>query len=187
MRILDVPLASVEDYLRRFATSANGAVDLQYEVVDGQPTMNPSPTGPHQRCVRRLMRLLEDAVPDGYEVLPAPWDWVLWQHPTLQLRQPDLVVVTHEQASGPRLMTPPLLAVEVVSPDSVERDSVTKRAEYARAGLAHFWVIDPLTSRLAVFRAEGPALRLAVQAQGDERVELTEPFVVALNLRALTR
>lgn len=56
---------------------------------------------------------------------------VLWRVPELLVRQPDLVVITHEQADWPRLESPPLLAVEVLSPASVERDVVTRRAEYA--------------------------------------------------------
>ena len=46
------------------------------------------------------------------------------------------VVVTAEQARGPRLADPPVLAVEILSDSSQERDLVIKRREYAEAGLA---------------------------------------------------
>jgi len=38
---------------------------------------------------------------------------------------------------------PPALAIEIVSPDSVDRDYVQKRAIYEAAGVAEYWIIDP--------------------------------------------
>jgi Uma2 family endonuclease len=38
---------------------------------------------------------------------------------------------------------PPDLAVEIVSPDSAERDYRTKRKQYQKAGVAEYWIIDP--------------------------------------------
>ena len=37
----------------------------------------------------------------------------------------------------------PALAVEVVSPDSVARDYVHKRAIYEKAGVREYWILDP--------------------------------------------
>lgn len=73
--------------------------------------------------------------------------------PDLLVRQPNVVVVTHEQADGPRLEVPPLLAVEVLSPEGFERDVVTKRSEYARAGLEHYWIVDVDVPEIVVYRA----------------------------------
>ncbi|MEX2117966.1 MAG: Uma2 family endonuclease [Pirellulales bacterium] len=38
---------------------------------------------------------------------------------------------------------PPDIAVEIVSPDSVERDYVVKRHVYEKAGVREYWIIDP--------------------------------------------
>jgi Uma2 family endonuclease len=38
---------------------------------------------------------------------------------------------------------PPDIAVEIVSPDSVERDYVIKRHVYEKAGVREYWIIDP--------------------------------------------
>ena len=91
--------------------------------------------------------------------MPAPWDWVLWELPTLSVREPDLLVVTHEQAMDDRLLVPPLLAVEDLSPTSFERDAVTKRRDYARAGLEHYWVLDPDTPAVVAYRRRGSGAR----------------------------
>jgi Uma2 family endonuclease len=38
---------------------------------------------------------------------------------------------------------PPRLAIEIVSPDSVARDYIQKRAIYERAGVREYWILDP--------------------------------------------
>jgi Uma2 family endonuclease len=38
---------------------------------------------------------------------------------------------------------PPALAIEVVSPESVQRDYILKRSLYERAGVLEYWIIDP--------------------------------------------
>jgi Uma2 family endonuclease len=62
-------------------------------------------------------------------------------------REPDLLFVNHETA---RLLRnsyvdgPADLAVELVSPDSVQRDHVVKLAEYEAGRVPEYWVIDLL-------------------------------------------
>ena len=39
------------------------------------------------------------------------------------------------------------MVVEIVSPESVHRDWDEKPAEYERAGVPEYWVVDPLSQR----------------------------------------
>jgi Uma2 family endonuclease len=58
-------------------------------------------------------------------------------------RIPDLVVWSQAQADGVWLpVTDVLLVVEIVSPGSEGIDTVTKRNEYAGAGIPQYWVVD---------------------------------------------
>lgn len=51
---------------------------------------------------------------------------------------------------------PPDLAVEIVSPDSVDRDYENKRRRYEEAGVREYWIIDPLDSTATfLVREEG--------------------------------
>ena len=179
--ILAEPLASLAAYLERFGDSSD---ELQYEVVDGQPVVSPAPGGAHQRCVRALLLALVASTPPGHEVMVAPWDWVLWELPHLAVRQPDLVVVRSELAARDRLTEPPLLAVEVISPGSFERDAVTKRSEYARAGLNDYWIADPTTSEVFVYHRVGDELRLHEVLDTSEPQLIAAPFPVLMHLPA---
>ncbi len=44
----------------------------------------------------------------------------------------------------------PDLALEIVSPESVERDYTTKRDLYARFGVREYWIVDPLEERVTL-------------------------------------
>ena len=50
---------------------------------------------------------------------------------------------------------PPTLAVEIVSPDSVARDYVQKRAVYESAGVREYWIIDPDEKQATFLRLRG--------------------------------
>ena len=47
---------------------------------------------------------------------------------------------------------PPALAIEIVSPDSVDRAYVQKRAIHEAAGVAEYWIIDPDDERATFLR-----------------------------------
>ena len=78
---------------------------------------------------------------------------------------------------APRLVEAPLLAVEVLSPDSVIRDLVDERDEYAAAGLEHYLVARPYdTPALWYFRRDGDVLREQAYVLGPTPLTLPEPF-----------
>lgn len=58
-------------------------------------------------------------------------------------RVPDVVVLRTGSIREPILTHPPLLAIEVQSPDIPLRKTELKAAEYATFGIEHVWVIDP--------------------------------------------
>ncbi len=75
------------------------------------------------------------------------------------VRVPDLIVLSEtgatalEGASRSIVlmdMPPPLLVVEVVSPNQEKRDYRYKRSEYAARGIAEYWIVDPIQQRVTV-------------------------------------
>src|SRR5581483_9092524 len=46
----------------------------------------------------------------------------------------------------------PNLAIEIVSPDSVERDYVKKRRQYQKAGVPEYWIVDEAEEKVTLLR-----------------------------------
>jgi Uma2 family endonuclease len=155
---------------------------VRYEAVGGRAVMMSGPTHAHQLAMVRIVKLLDDALPDDLLVLPAPVDWVLWQVPALTLRQPDVVVMSVTQYGQQPLTSPPVLVLEILSPSTRAVDLRAKRAEYARAGAPHYWVVDidvPSVEALTLDPATG-GYRTLAHAAGDAVLAVTEPFAVAV-------
>lgn len=79
-----------------------------------------------------------------------------------KFRDADVLLFRPEHVASPhQRLTGADLAVEIVSPGetSRERDLVTKRAEYARAGIAEYWIVDPEQQRITVLVLDGTAYR----------------------------
>jgi Uma2 family endonuclease len=75
------------------------------------------------------------------------------------VRVPDLVLFSEELATAMEGATrslilmdmpPPLLVVEVVSPNQENRDYRYKRSEYAARGIAEYWIVDPIAQKVTV-------------------------------------
>lgn len=87
-------------------------------------------------------------------------------------REPDVLFVANAHVDRLRetyLDGPADLAVEIVSPDSVERDRVEKLAEYEAAGIPEYWVID-LPRREALFYQLGDDGQYRLVAPDDDGI-----------------
>lgn len=131
----------------------------RWELLEGHLVMTPSPLPRHDRAVRRLSEQLPRAIPRGYVCL-LDTEVDLQLAPPLApgtARRPDLVVAARSEVDGVDGRTrvtraeAVLLVVEVVSPGTRSTDVHAKRAEYADAGIPHYWIVDivPPTSVIA--------------------------------------
>jgi Uma2 family endonuclease len=77
----------------------------------------------------------------------------------VSVRVPDVLILSEELAQAMdgatrsivlMDMPPPLLVVEVVSPNQEKRDYRYKRSEYAARGIAEYWIVDPLEQKVTV-------------------------------------
>jgi len=155
----------------------------RYELVDGELLVTPSPNKAHQRAVTNLTALLVRAAPTTMETLVGPVDWYV--RPTTAF-VPDLVVVRRDARADPqRVLDPPVLAVEVLSPSTRHRDVGLKLRAYEDAGLGWYWVVDPLEPRLTVHRLVDGRFVEQATVTGDERYAADEPFGVEVTPAAL--
>jgi Uma2 family endonuclease len=64
---------------------------------------------------------------------------------------------------------------EVASPSTAKLDRTKKTRVYARAGVSHLWIVDPVARTLEVFRLVDGRWTL-VAAHADEETVRAEPF-----------
>jgi Uma2 family endonuclease len=171
-----------------------GEIEPGYsELVEGRLLMSPSPTFRHSRAGSKLWALLDAQVPEEcVAVADIDVDLQLGPHDGPgTVRRPDVVVVTRTASQridreGGVLRAPDvLLAVEIVSPGSRRMDYVMKRAEYADAGIPHYWIVDPKEPiSLVACHLAGEFGYLDASA-GTGVFRTTEPFRVEIDLDAL--
>ncbi|KAA8889812.1 Uma2 family endonuclease [Nocardia colli] len=168
--------------------------EYRWELQEGLLAMMPSPTPDHMVAVMQLYaRLKEDLPPDLVVVPSVDVDLQLAaSDEPATVRRPDLVVVDRTEydrckggdailrACGARLV------VEIVSTGSRRMDYLTKRAEYAEAGIPHYWIFDlePTVQLLALRRAKERTY------DGDEvtgTFKATSPCSVTIQLDQLGR
>lgn len=141
---------SVEDYL-------NLQTNRLVEFSAGRIEVLPMPSDKHQSIVALLYTLfLAYAQRIGGKVLFAPLRLRLWDN---KIREPDLVFLAdaNDPRRQPEFWTGADLIVEVISPDDPNRDLITKRHEYARAGIPEYWIVDPRQETITVLALDGDA------------------------------
>src|SRR5205823_6149249 len=88
-------------------------------------------------------------------------------------RRPDFAYFSTADAAridlvANRVLGVPTLVAEVVSEDDEERDTVTKRKEYALAGIAHYWILDPQQRTVLTLALRGAAYEVVGEFSGNE-------------------
>jgi len=130
--------------------------DVKAEYVDGEVIVHSPVSTRHSDVVlflAGLMRVIVQQHDLGRVLGP---EVQVRLRPGLR-RVPDLLFVAKEREDiiQPTLVEgTPNLIVEIVSPDSVERDWREKYLEYQEAGLGEYWVVDLEYQRLAVYRPD---------------------------------
>lgn len=154
------------------------------ELSDGCLEVLPMATVFHQLLVAFLYARLTafvEANATGH-ILFAPLPVRLWsgkfREPDIIYLRPNRIATPHGQPDGADLV------VEVVSegPENRERDLVTKRREYARAGIVEYWIVDPEQQRITVLTLDGNVYREhGTFANGDRATSVLLPgFGVAV-------
>ena len=153
------------------------------EVVAGVLHTQPRPAVPHARASSTLGGQLSGPFDRGQG---GPGGWVLLDEPELHLGpEPDIVVPDLAGWRRERMPKLPMDAAflvlapdwlcEVLSPSSQAVDRGDKMDVYAREGVGHAWLVDPIAQLLEVWRLEdGRWLRLGTW-RGDAMVR-AEPF-----------
>ncbi|GAA2266337.1 hypothetical protein GCM10010145_35760 [Streptomyces ruber] len=157
------------------------------ELIDGSLVFVRPHTACHERAVDFFKWHLQSVAPSDFEV---------YREFTIDIDsqnrpEPDVIVVRGDVVGDPDTTRYPagavLLAVEVVSPDSVSRDQQTKPLKYARAGISHYWRVENEKGLAVVHAFELEPTTGAYTSVGifRERMKMDAPFPVDLDLTGI--
>ena len=153
------------------------------EFTDGDIEALPMPTRKHQDILAFFYELLIALVrPLGGKVMFAA---LRMQIRPGKFREPDLLLLLDKRdpRNQEEYWLGADLVLEIVSPDNPERDTVTKRADYAEAGIPEYWIVHPLDETITVLILEdGSYVEHGLFRRGERASSrLLSAFVVAVD------
>jgi Uma2 family endonuclease len=144
---------------------------FRYELVDGKLELMNPPAIEHFL----INKFLEQSLDTEIQRLSLPWLCLRESGVRTgknKSRLTDLSVVTLEQAkalikTSAVFEMPPLLIIEVVSPESIKGDYRYKRTEYAALEVPEYWIVDPLEKKMTVLLLEEGLYEETVFTNGE--------------------
>jgi Uma2 family endonuclease len=160
------------------------------EIMGGELYASPRPSSPHGHAAGALTMKLGGPFQYG-ENGPGGW----WFHPEPEVHfGTDVVVPDIAGWRRERMTTVPNVAFftlapdwlcEVLSPSTEAIDRRKKLPIYAREGVGHVWLVDPVQQTLEVLRLESRRWSVVSTHEADAKVR-AEPFdAIELALQAL--
>jgi Uma2 family endonuclease len=160
------------------------------EVINGTLRLHPRPAAPHCAAASALG---EELGPPFKRGRGGPGGWIILDEPELHLGTdilvPDLGGWRRERMpkipANAHFTLPPDWGCEVLSPGTRKEDRTEKLPIYARAGVNHAWLVDPLARTLEVLRLERERWTI-LATWADEAKVRAEPFdAIELDLSIL--
>jgi Uma2 family endonuclease len=131
-------LLTFEDYARLTPPDSGN-----YELHNGKIINMPSPLFPHQKLLRRLMRLLSNFLHDNElgELLCAPMDVIFNPNDTMQ---PDILFVSNERLSiiDRQIKGAPDFIVEILSDGNTTKEMSYKKYVFETHGVREYWLVN---------------------------------------------
>jgi Uma2 family endonuclease len=157
----------------------------RFELIDGALIMMSPQTSFHSKVMWRLAAAIQDAAP-GHLQIEIEMTVTLGRR---QRPEPDIVVVDAPVQAKRTSYLPEevVLAVEIVSDESEERDRLTKPLKYAQAGIRHFWRIENEKDLPVVHVYELDETTGAYVATGiyRDQLKVSVPFSMDIDLTKL--
>jgi Uma2 family endonuclease len=140
MTVVSVPLPLDDFTLDDVAELAERDPDHRYELQEGNLLIMSPPDSQHAQLASLILVWLVTGGHAAERVLQA----VGVRAGSRTGRSPDVALLRATPVEPTVWLDPRhvLLAIEIVSPSSMENDRVNKPAEYAKAGIPHFWRVE---------------------------------------------
>ena len=154
-------MISVQEYL-----SASYDPDCDY--VDGEVLERNVGERDHSRLQKKLILYFGNRESQwGIHVFPEQ----RVQVSRTRFRVPDICVVAGAEPDEQIFTKPPLLCIEILSPEDTMTRMQERIDDYLRFGVPHVWVLDPRTKRAYDYGATG------MQEAGDGMLRMAKPEI----------
>lgn len=125
-----------------------------YELIHGHLVMSPSPSFQHQTLVLTLAATLREYIQsqEAGELSIAPLDVHLSDDTVVQ---PDVLYLSPDRSDRiqeQEIDGAPDLVMEVASPSTSHLDAFDKKQLYEAHGVREYWIVDPETKTVEVYR-----------------------------------
>ena len=160
------------------------------EILDGELFATPRPAVRHSLGASMIGHALIGPFGGDRAAPGAPGGWWILHEPEVHLAEdvlvPDLAGWRRERVptlpDAAAMTLAPDWACEVISPSTGTIDRGRKMRIYAREGVAHLWIVDPVLRTLEAYRLEAGRWVVASTHAGTDAVR-AEPFdAVALDM-----
>lgn len=157
----------------------------RHELIDGEHYVTPSPNTKHQRVSGNLHLVIATWLEDHAigRIFYAPFDVVFSKFDVVE---PDLLYLSNERMA--EVVTPqhvrgaPNLVIEIGSPGTRQRDETIKKRLYEKSGVDEYWVVDPETDVVRVYRREDSGFARVRELSREAGDVLTTPLLSGLEL-----
>jgi Uma2 family endonuclease len=154
------------------------------ELSEGRLIISPSPTTQHQVILGSLFSTLRTYVTSNKlgMIVISPMDVRLKKG---IIRQPDIIFMSNEhldRITNKRWGIPDL-AIEVTSPGTKKEDRKDKYAEYEKAGIKEYWIVDPFKQSVEIYTLEhGNYSLFGISGTGEiAKSKLLDGFEVSID------
>jgi len=153
------------------------------ELIDGDLITSPRPASPHARATTVIISTLVASFDDAFGGLRVPGGWWILFEPELHFGTNVLVpdIAGWRRDRMPRLpdvtafTEAPDWICETLSASTAAIDRGRKMHVYAREGVGHLWIVDPIAHLLEVYRLDGERWVVASTHGGNDPIT-AEPF-----------
>jgi Uma2 family endonuclease len=167
--------------------------NLTGEIIDGELYTQPRPAGRHGMAEGALA--IRIGAPFQFGDGGGPGGWWIIPEPELHFVR-DTVVVVPDLAGWRRERMPavpddhrfevvPDWVCEILSPSTLQKDRARKLPLYARYGVAHAWLVDPLARTLEAFALREDGWLLIATLKDDDPVKVPPFDAVGFSLADL--
>lgn len=129
----------------------------RYELVDGSLVPKMTPTTPHSRTQKWLLRFLDDwCEQTGIGEVNPEWAVALKRRGVDWSPVPDLTYISFDRVppdwDGEGVCPGiPMLVIEIISPGQTFGEMTQKATDYLQAGVDRVWVFDPKAQSVTIF------------------------------------